>query len=74
VKVYPNPTTGLVNIQSQEELRSYEVVNLLGQVLLKGQLKQGQNSIMIESLSTGTFILNITTAEGKVMSRKVIRQ
>ena len=74
IKVYPNPTSGLVNIQSQEELSSYEVVNLLGQVLLKGQMKQGQNSIMIDSLSTGTFILNITTAEGKVISQKVVRE
>lgn len=74
IKVYPNPTFGMINIQSQEELRSYEVVNLLGQVLLKGQLKEGQNSIMIESLSTGTFILNITTADGKVISRKVVKQ
>jgi len=74
VKVYPNPSTGIVNIQAQEELGSYKVLSMLGQVLLQGDMKAGQSSISIESLSVGTYILNVTTADGRVMSHKIVKE
>ena len=72
--VYPNPASGMVNIQTQEELSSYEVVNMLGQVLLKGSFAQEQNQIAIESLSAGTYIINVKTMGNTSISRKIIKQ
>ena len=72
--VYPNPANGIVNIQTREQLSSYEVVNMLGQVLLKGSFVQGQNQIVIESLSAGTYIINVKTAGNTTISRKIIKE
>lgn len=72
--IYPNPSTGIVNIHSQEQLSSYEIVNMLGQVLLKGNLEQSQNQILIESLSVGTYIITVKTTDNKSISRKVVKE
>src|SRR5690606_7612641 len=36
VKMYPNPTSGLLYIETSQEFQSYEVYNLIGQRLLNG--------------------------------------
>ncbi|MFP9098096.1 T9SS type A sorting domain-containing protein [Flavobacterium sp. RHBU_24] len=74
IKIYPNPSKGLINIASGETLKYYALVNLLGQVLLSGALQPSQNTISIESLSAGTYILNISTVSGNVMNRKIIKE
>lgn len=74
IKIYPNPSNGVINIQSDQELKSYGVMNVLGQVLFKGDFTSGQNSISIESLSAGTYILNLTTTDGRRMSNKIVKE
>jgi hypothetical protein len=74
IKVYPNPSKGVINITSAETLKSYKLVNLLGQVMLKGELQPSQNAIVIDSLSAGTYILNIIAADGKELSHKFIKE
>ncbi len=69
LKLYPNPTSGLVYIEAQD-LQSYEVYNLLGQRLLSGT----SEVINLQDLSKGTYIVKVTTQSGEVMTSKVIKQ
>src|SRR5690606_24668455 len=36
IKLYPNPTNGILYIETSQEIQSYEVYNLIGQRLLSG--------------------------------------
>lgn len=72
--VYPNPAKDIIRIQTQEELSSYEILNILGQVLLKGNFQSGENNISLESLSKGTYILNLNIADGSSQSSKIIKE
>lgn len=66
--VYPNPTTGLLTIEIGAEVITHiEVTNLLGEVVLQPQMQQ--NSINISSLSTGMYLLSISTKNGKGSQR-----
>ena len=66
--IYPNPTTGKLMIETEgETITHLEVINLLGAVVLQPQMQQ--NTIDISSLSTGMYLLNITTKNGKVSQR-----
>ncbi len=66
--IYPNPTTGTLMIETEgETITHLEVINLLGAVVLQPQMQQ--NTIDISSLSTGMYLLNITTKNGKVSQR-----
>jgi len=69
LKLYPNPTSGLVYIDAQN-VQSYEVYNLLGQRLLSGH----SEVINLQDLSSGTYIVKVRTQGGEVMTSKVIKQ
>lgn len=72
--VYPNPASDQLYFNSEVQLSSYEVLNMLGQCLLKGNLQVSQNSISIESLSVGTYIVNFKTKDGKAFNQKIIKE
>lgn len=72
--VYPNPASDLLHFDIEEQLSSFEVINMLGQSLLKGNLQVSQNNISIQSLSVGTYIVNFKTRSGKVLSHKMIKK
>ncbi|WP_116787671.1 T9SS type A sorting domain-containing protein [Flavobacterium psychrotrophum] len=73
-RVYPNPTSGVINVQSETALHSYQVLNMLGQVLLQGNLYGTQNAISVENFSAGTYIINIKTNDKVVITRKIIKE
>src|SRR5690606_19120062 len=71
VKMYPNPTSGLLYIESTQEVQSYEMYNLIGQQLLKGNFT---GSIDMKDISKGTYIIRLTTPNGEVFTDKVIKE
>lgn len=67
-KVYPNPTTGRLTIETTgEPVTGVEVSNMLGAVVLTPQLRN--NSIDISNLPAGMYTLSITTKNGKTGQR-----
>jgi hypothetical protein len=71
IKLYPNPTSGLLYIETSQEIQSYEVYNLIGQQLLKGSFT---DSIDMKDISKGTYIIRLTTPNGEVITEKVIKE
>ena len=69
LRLYPNPTNGLVYVKAQD-LQSYEVYNLLGQRLLSGN----GNTINLQDVSKGTYIVKVKTQNGEVLTSKVVKQ
>jgi len=66
--IYPNPTGSAINIEtSGEKIMQLEVSDLMGKVMLTKNTVE--NTIDISSLSSGTYILNITTQSGKNAQR-----
>jgi hypothetical protein len=60
-KVYPNPTTGSFNIDIEEKIDNgeMELHNVLGQVILKQNVDQGNNIIKTENLAKGIYNYSI---------------
>src|SRR5690606_10944502 len=69
IKLYPNPTNGILYIETSQEIQSYEVYNLIGQRLLSGSFT---GSIDMREVSKGTYIIRLTTPNGEVFTEKVI--
>lgn len=70
LKVYPNPTSDLINITTNEEIESLKLLNSLGQVKA---LNYGQNNLDIRFLSNGIYLLEIKTKSGKKSVQKIIK-
>ncbi len=68
--IFPNPTTGLLNIEAGNEIITHiEISNLMGQVVAQPQFNN--NTIDISALADGMYLLNITTKAGKTSQRFV---
>lgn len=70
VDLYPNPTTGIVRIETAEPVQHLEVFSLTGSLLIDAG---NASSIDLGSLAAGTYLLRITTANGTAI-RKIVKQ
>ena len=61
--LYPNPTSGLVNIKA-EGMRQVTVVNTMGQVLLRSEVNADDTVIDLSRFGNGMVLVNITTDRG----------
>ncbi|MBL7778650.1 MAG: T9SS type A sorting domain-containing protein [Chitinophagales bacterium] len=71
---YPNPTTGWVNIQlpyGAKDARMY-ITDLQGRKVLQQPLYQSVNTVSIQSLQAGVYVLGLTTSQGQSSARLVI--
>lgn len=61
-KVYPNPTTDIVNITTKENIVSYQVYDMGGKLLVeKNKLDKKEVKVNLESYQKGIYLLNIKT-------------
>ncbi|HLF51115.1 GEVED domain-containing protein [Flavobacterium sp.] len=67
IKLYPNPTSSVLNVSSVSENATFKVYNLLGQTMMSGKLSNG--SIDVSNINSGNYILEITDNETSVTKR-----
>lgn len=64
IVAYPNPTNGDLYIRS--DLKAvYQVTNLLGAPLFEGEIVEGINTLSLDNLSTGIYIIQVTEGNSK---------
>lgn len=68
LKVYPNPTSGTLNIQG-EGMTSVEVYNTIGQRVMTQEVKGNDVQLDTESLNNGIYFLRIYANDGAVLNR-----
>ncbi len=68
VKVYPNPTNGILNIKTDLEIVNVEVFDILGQQILSSQ----QRELDIRHLNDGIYILNVRNENGELIRTEKI--
>ncbi len=75
-KIYPNPTTGFLNIEiSTSDFRTTKILifNTLGEIILKENITQAQQQLDLYHLANGTYFYNLQI-DGKVAGRgKVVK-
>ena len=68
VKIYPNPTSGVLNIQG-EGLKSIEVYNTIGQCVMTQEVNGDGIQLSTESLNNGIYFLRVRANDGVVLNR-----
>ncbi len=62
INIYPNPSTGLVNIKGADNSR-IEVLNSVGQLVLTVSNASNMETVNLSNFDNGTYIIRITTNE-----------
>ena len=70
VKLYPNPTSGLLSIEA-EEMTSVSVYDILGQCVMQTVVEDGQAVLDMSSLQKGIYLIKLSTHNGSAMQRVV---
>ena len=68
LKIYPNPTTGLLNVQG-EGMTNVEVYNTVGQRVMTQVVNGNGIQLNTESLNNGIYFLRIQANDGAVLNR-----
>ena len=69
--MFPNPSSGIVNIETQEELTAITLYSISGKQLL--HTTQLMKQIDISNLATGVYILRMTSKNG-VVEKKIVKE
>ncbi|RTZ46854.1 T9SS type A sorting domain-containing protein [Chryseobacterium arthrosphaerae] len=72
-RVYPNPVTQILNIDSQEKIQSVSVFDATGRNVLSSEVNQAKYNVDLSKLTSGTYIVTIKTESGS-QSAKVIKK
>jgi surface protein len=70
LKLYPNPVISVLNLENKLTNQTYNIIDALGKVILKGNLNEGDNSINVEQLSKGIYYLKVANNK----ARKFIKE
>ena len=69
---YPNPTTGVLNLSSAENIERVSLYNLLGQRVLGDRVEATSSQLDLSGLSPGTYLMEVTV-NGQTGTYKVLK-
>lgn len=64
-QLYPNPVKDMLQVRSDQEMKSVEVYDMQGRKLLQKEVARKKVDLDLEHLNTGKYILQIQYADGK---------
>lgn len=73
LKIYPNPSTGVFNVDSQEELE-YTVFDLGGKKILTKKSTKGIENLDLTNYQSGIYMLNVINLKGEKNTYKLIKK
>ncbi|MBR4582938.1 MAG: T9SS type A sorting domain-containing protein, partial [Bacteroidales bacterium] len=59
ITIFPNPTSGILNITSTETISEIEIVNALGQVVYRAEVNTDNAVCDVEELTAGVYFVKI---------------
>lgn len=73
INIYPNPTSGLVNIETSNTGVSYHVFDLNGRILMDGLLNNSLTIIDLGGLKPGVYFIKVNS-ENKTVTERIIKK
>ena len=67
IKLYPNPTSSVLNISTVSENTAVKIYNLQGQTVYNGVIRN--NNLDVSNLPVGTYMLEIDFNNSKIVKR-----
>lgn len=71
IQIYPNPVNSIVMVESDEHIKSVDIFNLQGEVVVSSE--NFATGIDLSQISTGTYFLTANLENGGVVTNKIIK-
>ena len=75
IKVFPNPTSGILQLQAKNTIKSLTIHDLNGRMLNKTSFVSGtlNETVDLENLNSGIYLITVETSEGQTTERVVVK-
>lgn len=70
LKIYPNPTTDFITVQTESAIRNIQVFNQLGQLITT----QKESTINLSNTATGIYLVQVTLEDDTTITQKIIKK
>ena len=74
VNTYPNPTNDQLQVDNITTPTNYSLLSIVGATLQHGVLKEGKNTLSLNALHTGMYLLELIDEEGNKTLKKIIKE
>lgn len=71
ISIFPNPTSGILNVTAVEVASSIEVFNVIGEKVYSNTLVKGNNVVDLSGLSNGAYFVKMNS-NGQITTKKVV--
>jgi len=72
ISIYPNPCNGMINIQSQKNIQTIKISNLLGEIIYSKQVEDKEIQLNLSAFPAGIYMISLQEDGGKTTTRKII--
>jgi hypothetical protein len=73
INIYPNPSSSIFNIESEQTIESYQVLDQLGKVVLTKEENENHIQVDLTGYSRGVYFVRIIT-EGYEVTKKLVKE
>lgn len=73
LSIFPNPSTGVVNLRASANLSSVQVVNILGEQMLELKLDKSSTSINLSKLPKGMYFINVRSGNTWTTQKLILK-
>ncbi len=75
LRIYPNPASSVLNIQSEQtDLAGIQVYDLLGRIILTEQTTANSATLDVSNLQRGIYLLNVQSRDGDAVVIKFLKE
>ncbi|KAB1064692.1 T9SS type A sorting domain-containing protein [Salibacter halophilus] len=71
IKVYPNPSNGLYNIESNKMITGIKIYDLRGSLIKQDQLSERRKQLRLKN--SGVYLMQIEDIDGNITTKKVVK-
>ncbi|MBR9914784.1 MAG: T9SS type A sorting domain-containing protein [Algicola sp.] len=73
MKLYPNPTNGMIHIASSIQLKEVKIYNLVGQHIMTKRIENNMSSINMSEFSTGSYLMTFYSDNQSLGSKLIVK-
>jgi hypothetical protein len=73
LRIYPNPANNLINLDNLADVKSVQIYNMTGQLLLQKAIDKEQTQLQLDvsQLQTGNYLVTLVKNDGRLETKKV---
>ena len=72
ISIYPNPAKNEVTIEAADYIRSIELMDIQGRILLSKEANAKKTVLPVSNLARGIYLVHVQSAGGSVIKRLVV--